>query len=78
MTEWISPRQFQEADGVEGWRVLGDDACAYFRTGSFEPRIAATIAAGGHLVTDEHAPAWWMLADAEGNEVCVSTWMGRD
>ncbi len=43
-----------------------------------EACIAAAIAAGGHLVTDEHAPAWWMLADAEGNEACVATWMGRD
>jgi 4a-hydroxytetrahydrobiopterin dehydratase len=36
-------------------------------------RVAAALAAGGHLVTDEHAPAWWVLADAEGNEVCVAT-----
>ncbi|WP_448061497.1 VOC family protein [Cellulomonas hominis] len=40
-------------------------------------RIAAALAAGGHLVTDVHAPAWWVLADAEGNEACVSTWQGR-
>jgi 4a-hydroxytetrahydrobiopterin dehydratase len=39
-----------------------------------EARIAAAIAAGGRLVTDEHAPAWWTLADAEGNEVDVATW----
>jgi len=43
-----------------------------------EARIEAAIAAGGHLVTDENAPAWWTLADAEGNEVDVATWMGRD
>ncbi len=43
-----------------------------------EARIAAVIAAGGHLVTDRYAPAWWVLADAEGNEACVATWMGRD
>jgi 4a-hydroxytetrahydrobiopterin dehydratase len=43
-----------------------------------EARVAAAIAAGGHLVTDEFAPAWWTLADAEGNEVDVATWMGRD
>jgi 4a-hydroxytetrahydrobiopterin dehydratase len=43
-----------------------------------EARIAAAIAAGGHLVTDENAPSWWVLADAEGNEACVTTWMGRD
>jgi 4a-hydroxytetrahydrobiopterin dehydratase len=43
-----------------------------------EARIAAAIAAGGHLVSDEHAPAWWTLADAEGNEVDVATTMSRD
>ena len=43
-----------------------------------EARIAAAIAVGGHLVSDQHAPAWWTLADAEGNEVDVATWLGRD
>jgi 4a-hydroxytetrahydrobiopterin dehydratase len=43
-----------------------------------EARVAAAIAAGGHLVTDRYAPTWWVLADAEGNEACVTTWMGRD
>jgi len=43
-----------------------------------EARIAAAIAAGGHLVSDARAPAWWTLADAEGNEVDVATWQGRD
>jgi 4a-hydroxytetrahydrobiopterin dehydratase len=40
-------------------------------------RIAAALAAGGRLIDDSHAPAWWTLADAEGNEVDVATWMGR-
>jgi 4a-hydroxytetrahydrobiopterin dehydratase len=43
-----------------------------------EARIAAALAAGGRLVTDRYSPAWWVLADAEGNEACVTTWMGRD
>ena len=42
-----------------------------------EARIAAALAAGGHLVTDEHAPQWWTLADAEGNEADVAPWMDR-
>jgi 4a-hydroxytetrahydrobiopterin dehydratase len=41
-----------------------------------EERVAAAVAAGGHLVTDEFAPSWWVLADAEGNEACVCTWQG--
>ena len=43
-----------------------------------EARVAAAIDAGGHLVSDRFAPAWWTLADAEGNEADVATWMGRD
>jgi 4a-hydroxytetrahydrobiopterin dehydratase len=43
-----------------------------------EARIAAALAAGGRLVSDEHAPSWWTLADAEGNEADVATWMRRD
>jgi 4a-hydroxytetrahydrobiopterin dehydratase len=43
-----------------------------------EARVAAALAAGGHIVSDEHAPAWWTLADGEGNEVDVATLMGRD
>jgi 4a-hydroxytetrahydrobiopterin dehydratase len=39
-----------------------------------EGRIAAGLAAGGRLVTDAFAPAWWVLADPEGNEICLCTW----
>jgi 4a-hydroxytetrahydrobiopterin dehydratase len=39
-----------------------------------EARVAAALAAGGHVVNDEHAPKWWTLADAEGNEVDVAPW----
>ena len=42
-----------------------------------EARVAAAIAAGGHLVSDHNAPDWWTLADAEGNEVDVATLAGR-
>ncbi|TQR84092.1 4a-hydroxytetrahydrobiopterin dehydratase [Mycobacterium hodleri] len=42
------------------------------------PRIDAAIAVGGLLLSDAHAPAFWVLADAEGNEVCICTWQGRD
>jgi 4a-hydroxytetrahydrobiopterin dehydratase len=34
VTDQISPKQFRESEGVEDWRVLGDGANAYFRTGS--------------------------------------------
>jgi 4a-hydroxytetrahydrobiopterin dehydratase len=41
-------------------------------------RIAAALTAGGTMVYDKEAPAFWVLADAEGNEACVTTWQGRD
>lgn len=43
-----------------------------------EQRVADAIEAGGHLVNDERAPAFWVLADSEGNEACICTWQGRD
>jgi 4a-hydroxytetrahydrobiopterin dehydratase len=43
-----------------------------------EAGVVAAIAAGGHLASDEHAPEWWTMADAEGNEADVATTMGRD
>jgi 4a-hydroxytetrahydrobiopterin dehydratase len=41
-------------------------------------RVRAALAAGGQLVEDSAARAFWVLADAEGNEVCVCTWQDRD
>jgi 4a-hydroxytetrahydrobiopterin dehydratase len=41
------------------------------------PRIEAAVAAGGTLVTEEHAPSFWVLADPEGNKVCLCTWQER-
>ncbi|MEV5953192.1 VOC family protein [Streptomyces sp. NPDC051987] len=41
-------------------------------------RIEAALAAGGRLVSAGRAPAFWVLADPEGNEACVTTWQGRD
>ena len=41
-------------------------------------RIDAAIAAGGRLLSDDAAPAFWVLADPEGNEACICTWQGRD
>ncbi|TDC62099.1 VOC family protein [Streptomyces hainanensis] len=41
-------------------------------------RIDVALAAGGRLVSAARAPAFWVLADPEGNEACVTTWQGRD
>ncbi|MES0835543.1 VOC family protein [Nocardiopsis tropica] len=41
-------------------------------------RIAAAVAAGGRVVDDSRAPAFVVLADPDGNRVCVCTELGRD
>ncbi|WP_109526068.1 MULTISPECIES: VOC family protein [Nocardia] len=41
-------------------------------------RIRAALEAGGTMISDAAARAFWVLADAEGNEVCVCTWQDRD
>ena len=43
-----------------------------------EARVAAALAAGGRLVRDQFAPAWWTLADPAGNEADIATTMSRD
>lgn len=42
-----------------------------------QPRIDAALAAGGTLVGDDEAPSFWVLADPEGNRICLCTWEGR-
>lgn len=42
-----------------------------------EGRVAAALAAGGRIVRDDHAPAWWALADSAGNEADISTTLSR-
>jgi 4a-hydroxytetrahydrobiopterin dehydratase len=42
------------------------------------PRTEAALAAGGRLVSDEHAPAFVVLADPQGNQACLTTGLGRD
>ncbi|WP_134767294.1 4a-hydroxytetrahydrobiopterin dehydratase [Nocardioides sp. 1609] len=43
-----------------------------------ERRVKQAIEAGGTLVSDERAPAFWVLADAQGNQACITTWLGRN
>ena len=42
-----------------------------------DARIAAAIAAGGTVVDDSEAPSFTVLADLEGNKVCVCTFLDR-
>ncbi len=43
-----------------------------------QPRIDAAVAAGGTLVATDAAPRFWVLADPDGNKVCLCTWQERD
>jgi 4a-hydroxytetrahydrobiopterin dehydratase len=43
-----------------------------------DERVAAAVAGGGTVVSDANARAFWVLADAEGNEVCVCAWQDRN
>ncbi|GAA2641007.1 4a-hydroxytetrahydrobiopterin dehydratase [Paractinoplanes durhamensis] len=42
-----------------------------------QPRIDAAVAAGGTLESDSEAPSFWVLADPQGNRVCLCTWQDR-
>lgn len=45
---------------------------------AIEERIAAAVAAGGSVLYADEAPAWTLLADPDGNRVCVCSYLGRD
>ena len=42
-----------------------------------EPRLRAALEAGGRLVSDRAAPAYWGVEDADGNRSCICTAAGR-
>jgi len=42
-----------------------------------QARVDAALAARGQLVSDAEAPSFWVLADPDGNKVCLCTWQDR-
>ena len=56
MTDRLSPKQFHEANGAEDWRVIGDGACAYFRTGSFAASARLVEAISQLPGIEDHKP----------------------
>jgi 4a-hydroxytetrahydrobiopterin dehydratase len=56
MTDQISAKQFRESEGVEDWRVLGDGACAYFRTGSLAEAARLVQAISELPGVEDHQP----------------------
>jgi 4a-hydroxytetrahydrobiopterin dehydratase len=57
MTNQISPREFQEAEDVEDWRVLGDGTSVFFRTESFSASTLLVQVIGALAGIDAHPPA---------------------
>lgn len=70
---WFEPMDEPRADGGGAIHVA-----VWVPHEQAEARVTAALAAGGRLVRDEFAPAWWTLADAAGNEADIATTMGRD
>src|SRR5919201_3670780 len=56
MTDYISPAQFHESEGVEDWRVLGDGACALFRARSFAESARLVQAISEIPGVEDHRP----------------------
>lgn len=68
---------FQQMDAARPQRnrIHVDIAVAHDEA---DGRLAAALAAGGVLLDASSAPAFWVVADPEGNEICICTWQGRD
>jgi 4a-hydroxytetrahydrobiopterin dehydratase len=65
---WALPEQpFEQRWHFDVW-VAHDEA---------ERRVQAVIDAGGRLVSDRAAPAYWVVEDADGNRSCICTPAGR-
>jgi 4a-hydroxytetrahydrobiopterin dehydratase len=56
MTDQISTGQFHEAEGVEDWRLTGEDATAFFRTQSFAESAQFVQAISALQGVEEHRP----------------------
>ncbi len=65
---WFEPMDQPRPDGTGAIHVA-----VFVPHEEGEARVSAALAAGGHLVRDEFAPAWVTLADAAGNEVDIAT-----
>lgn len=67
---------FQESGSEEPRQRWHPDV--WVEPAQVQPRIDAALAAGGTLVSDAEAPSFWVLADPEGNRVCLCTWQQRE
>ena len=56
MHDGITAREFHATEGLHDWRVVGDGACAFFRTDSFAAGARFVNAIGELAGLDDHAP----------------------
>jgi 4a-hydroxytetrahydrobiopterin dehydratase len=63
----LPEQQFQQRWHFDVW-VPHDEA---------EHRLQSVLDAGGRLVSDAAAPAYWVVEDADGNRSCICTTSGR-
>jgi 4a-hydroxytetrahydrobiopterin dehydratase len=57
VSDRIGPQEFQGAEGLGDWRVVGDGACAFFRTGSFAEAATFVRAVADLPDVRDHPPA---------------------
>ena len=57
MSDYIAPKDFQKAEGVEDWRLTSEGACAFFRTGSFAESAKLIQAISELAGVKDHRPA---------------------
>jgi 4a-hydroxytetrahydrobiopterin dehydratase len=69
---WFEPMKEPRKDGLGAIHI-----CVWIPREEADARIAAALAAGGRMVRDQFAPAWWTLADSAGNEADIATISGR-
>lgn len=63
----LPPQPFEQRWHLDVW-VPHDEA---------EARLQAVLDAGGRLVSDSAAPAYWVVEDGDGNRSCICTPEGR-
>lgn len=56
MNDHLTIADFLAAEGVEGWRVISDGACAFYATASFEASTRFVAALGSITDIDRHPP----------------------
>ncbi len=73
MTDYISPKQFHETEGVEDWRLTSEGATAFFRTQSFAESVRFVLAISELPGVEDHRPGVDMRHDGVTVHMITST-----